>query len=117
MGDEASGTMDDEWGKWEETMKEKMDDEVGGDDDDVGEVGDVVIIVGAKEPMSKASRRDESRDDVEEALKDGSGRMEAERSMVEFIKKNEKEEQTSHRTKTTRKMKEYKQKCFKERRL
>ena len=55
MGDEASGTMDDEWGKWEETMKEKMDDEVGGDDDDVGEVGDVVIIVGAKEPMSKAS--------------------------------------------------------------
>ena len=29
--------MDDEWGKWEETMKEKMDDEVGGDDDDVGE--------------------------------------------------------------------------------
>ena len=53
MGDEASGTMDDEWGKLEETMKEKMDDEVGGDDDDVGEVGDVVIIVGAKEPMSK----------------------------------------------------------------
>ena len=49
---------------------------------------------------------DESRDDVEEAFKDGSGRMEAERSMVEFIKKNEKEEQTSHRTKTTRKMKE-----------
>ena len=56
VGDEASGTMDDEWGKWEEKMKEKMDDEVGGGDDDVGEVGDVVIIVGAEEPMSEASR-------------------------------------------------------------
>ena len=87
MGDEASGTMDDEWGKWEETMKEKMDDEVGGDDDDVGEVGDVVIIVGTEEPMSEASRMRRSRDDVEEALKDGSGGIEAERSMVEFIKK------------------------------
>ena len=87
MGDEASGTMDDEWGKWEETMKEKMDDEMGGDDDDVGEVGDVVIIVGTEEPMSEASRMRRSRDDVEEALKDGSGGIEAERSMVEFIKK------------------------------
>ena len=79
--------MDDEWGKWEETMKEKMDDEMGGDDDDVGEVGDVVIIVGTEEPMSEASRMRRSRDDVEEALKDGSGGIEAERSMVEFIKK------------------------------
>ena len=32
-------------------------------------------------------------------------------------KKNEKEEKTSHRTKTTRKIKELRQKCFKERRL
>ena len=35
----------------------------------------------------KPANGDESRDDDEEALKDGDGRREAERSMVEFIKK------------------------------
>ena len=35
----------------------------------------------------KPADRDKSRDDDEEALGDGSGRREAERSMVEFIKK------------------------------
>ena len=48
MGDEASGTMDDEWGKWEETMKEKMDDEVGGGDDDVGELVMWLLLLGPK---------------------------------------------------------------------
>ena len=77
-------------------MKEKMDDEMGGDDDDVGEVGDVVIIVGTEEPMSEASRMRRSQDDVEEALKDGSGEIEAERSMVEFIKKRMKKRNRPH---------------------
>ena len=103
--------------KWEETMREKMDDEVGGDDDDVGKLMMWLLLLGPRSRWVKPAEWDESRDDDEEALKDGDGRREAERSMMEFIKKNEEEEQTSHRTKTTRKMKEYKQKCFKERRL
>ena len=34
--------------KWEETMREKMDDEVGGDDDDVGKLMMWLLLLGPR---------------------------------------------------------------------